>query len=206
MPATSNPANGRTTIRIVSGNDRPLREVKELRELPGLIDTTEHSLPVDDCPSEQAFIDALQKESDVTIITCHGAPREDGCHLSWRNAEIAPGQVPRIGARNGIILNVCNVLAPEVDGRRGWDKQQVSRIAGGRALTGGIGIVKETHLQWFVEALLEELDASPYCLSTAEKTLTTFTRVHRTLAARRGNRGADRWEDLWHEPYSPKPP
>lgn len=201
MLATPSPTTGRPTIRIVSGRHRPLRTVQKFQPLAKLLNAHPKTLRIDDCPDENAFIDALQKESDVTVVVCHGAWWEDGCYLRWGDIEIAPGQVPRIGARNGIILNVCNVLAPEVDGRRGWDKQQVSRIAGGRALTGGIGVVQETHVQWFVEKLLYELGADASCLSSPATARATFSRIHRALADRRGDRGADSWEDLWHEPY-----
>lgn len=187
-------------IRIVSGWDRNIDTLPLFHELPPLLDAHPHCIYLHKCKTVDSFIEAIKRRSHVTIVICHGYPGD--FEFGWgRNKRIHPSSIAHIGASSAIVLNTCNAL-----GADGIHPSEKTRLAGGRALTGGIGVVQRIHLVWIAERLIAAHHDPNQCLSDAEGAKQALDLMRGEFALRRDSRLTDEakqhasWDRIWSPP------
>lgn len=187
-------------IRIASGWNSDIDTLSLFRELPPLLAAHPECIQLHNCRTADSFIKAIGLRSHVTIVICHGY-RPD-FEFGWgRNKRIYPSSIPQIGASSAIVLNTCYALGPN-----GIQPSETTRLARGRALTGGIGVVQRIHLVWIAEKLIAAHHDPSQCLSDAKGAKRALDLMWREFALRRDSGLTDEakqcatWDHIWSSP------
>lgn len=187
-------------IRIVSGWDRDIDTLPLFDKLPPLLGAHPQCISLHNCRTVDSFLEALELESHVTIVICHGYKPD--FEFGWgRNKRILPSSIARIGASSAIVLNTCFALGPD-----GIPAEEKSRLGRGRTLTGGLKVVQRIHLIWLAEKLIAANHDPHQSLTTPEDAKQALDLMWPELASRRDScltteaKQTVSWDRTWASP------